>query len=183
MIISCRCLAFPQWLPIVSVLLITGCAPVISKQVREQVRTDITFKDALNDPESYKGQMIIASGIIIEAKNTKEGTLLQVLQRPAGLRGQPKDVDETGGRFLALVNRYLDVYVYAKGREVTIAGEVRGKRVLPLYETEYTYPLIHVKEIYLWPVIEKRYYTPEPYPYYYYDDYWWWRTHFLLRKR
>lgn len=181
MIISSRYHVFSQFLPGVLVLLMTGCAPVISKQVRDQVRPDITFEDVLNDPESYKGQMIIASGIIIETKNTKEGTSLQVLQRPTGFRWQPKDVDETGGRFLAFVSRYLDVYVYAKGREITIAGEVMGKRVLPLDGTEYSYPLIHVKEIYLWPVIEKRYYTP--YPYYYYDDYWWWRTHFLLRRR
>lgn len=181
MMISSKCFAFSQLILIMLLLLITGCAPVISKQVREQVRSDITFRDVLNDPERYKGQMIIASGIIVEAKNTDEGTLLQVLQRPAGFRGRPKDVDETEGRFLALVSCYLDVYVYAKGREVTIAGEVQGKRILPLDKTEYTYPIIHVREIYLWPVIEKRYYAP--YPYYYYDDYWWWRTHFLLRRK
>ncbi len=163
------------------VLLLTGCAPVISKHVRKQARSDISFRDVLNDPERYKGQMIIASGILIEAENTREGTLLHVLQRPAGFRGQPKDVDETEGRFLALVSSYLDVYVYTKGREVTIAGEIQGKRILPLDRTEYVYPLIHVKEIYLWPVIEKRY--DAPYPSYYYGDYWWWQTHFLLRRR
>ncbi|MCF6148373.1 MAG: hypothetical protein E3K37_06910 [Candidatus Kuenenia sp.] len=167
---------------IIIFLSMAGCAPVISKQIREQVSPDITFRDVINDPESYNGQMIILSGIVIEGKNTDEGTLLQVLQRPTGFRGQPKDVDETEGRFLALVSRYLDVYVYAKGREVTIAGEVQGKRILPLDETEYTYPLINVKEIYLWPVIEKRYYTPYRYRYYYYDDYWWWRTHIHRRK-
>jgi len=151
---------FSQSMSII-LLLMAGCAPVISKQVREQVRPDVTFREVLNDPEQYKGQMIILSGIIIETENTKEGTLLQVLQRPAGFRGKPKDVDETGGRFLALDSRYLDVNVFTQGRAVTIAGEVQGKRVLPLDKTEYTYPLIHVKEIYLWPV-GKRYYSPYP---------------------
>lgn len=150
----------------------TSCAPVISKQIREQVRPDLTFGEVLNDPERCKGQMIILSGIIIETENTKEGTLLQILQRPAGFRGKPKDVDETGGRFLALDSRYLDVTVFSKGRAVTIAGEVQGKRTLSLGEIEYTYPLIYVKEIYLWP-IEKSY----PDRYYYYD-YWWWRGYY-----
>ena len=172
MIKSDKCFIFscPMLIPLL--FSITSCAPVISKQVREQVRPDITFAEVLNDPEHYKGQMIILSGVVIETENTKEGTLLKVLQRPAGFRGKPKGVDESGGRFLALDNRYLDVNVFTKGRAVTIAGEVREKRTLPLGEIEYTYPLIHVKEIYLWPV-EKSY--PDRY---YYHDYWWWRSPF-----
>ncbi|OOP57015.1 MAG: hypothetical protein AYP45_05675 [Candidatus Brocadia carolinensis] len=142
---------FSQSIPMVLLLLIAGCAPVISKQIRDQVRPDITFSAVLNNPENYKGQMIVLSGIVLKTENTKEGTLLQILQRPAGFRGKPKDVDETGGRFLALDSRYLDVNVFTKGRAVTIAGEVREKRTLPLDKTEYTYPLISVKELYLWP--------------------------------
>ena len=85
-------------------------------------------------------------------------------------------MDESEGRFLALDSRYLDVNVFAKGRAVTVGGEVREKRVLPLDEIEYAYPLIYAKEIYLWPVVEKKYYLPY-YPYYY-NDYWWWRSRF-----
>lgn len=173
---DCSILSYPML--IVLLVFIASCAPVISKQVREQVKPDTTFTAVLNDPEHYQGQMIVLSGVIVDAKNTKEGTLLQVLQRPAGFRGQPKAVDKTEGRFLALDSRYLDVYVYAQGREVTVAGEVLGKRTLPLDTTEYTYPLIRVKELYLWPVIEKNYYAP--YPYYYYNNYWWWQSDLLF---
>ncbi|KXK29848.1 MAG: hypothetical protein UZ01_01824 [Candidatus Brocadia sinica] len=169
-----ECFSFSHSMLIVFLLLMSGCAPVISKQVRDQARPDIAFGEVLSDPEQYKGRMIILSGVIIETKNTKEGTLLEVLQCPAGYRGKPKDADETGGRFLALDSRYLDVDVFAKGRSVTIAGEIQGKRTLPLGEIEYTYPLISVKEIYLWPV-EKNY----PSRYYYYNDYWWWRSRYL----
>lgn len=152
---------FSQLMSVVFLLFMVSCAPVISKQIRDQVRPDVSFTEVLKDPERYKGQMILLSGIIVEAENTKEGTLLRVLQRPAGFRGKPKAVDETEGRFLALDRRYLDVAVFTKGRAITIAGEVQGKRIFPLDETEYTYPLIHVKEIYLWPV-EKSYYSPYP---------------------
>lgn len=142
-------------------IFMAGCAPVISKQVRDQVRPDITFSAVLNDPEQHKGHMIILSGIVLKTENTKEGTLLQVLQRPAGFRGKPKDVDETSGRFLALDSRYLDVNVFTEGRAVTIAGEIQGMKTLPLDKTEYTYPLISVKELYLWPAT-RRY--DDPYP-------------------
>lgn len=152
-------------------LSVIGCAPVISKQIREQVRPDITFKDVLQDPDRYKDQVVIFSGIIIDSKNTKEGTLLTVLQRPADHLGKPKDTDETGGRFLALDSRFQDVSVFTAGRAVTVGGIVLGKRTLPLGEIQYTYPLIYVKEIYLWP--EEKY-TPYPYPYPYYYPYGYW---------
>ena len=170
---STKYFIFSHSMLIAFLLSVVSCAPVISKQIRDHVKPDLTFREVLNDPERYKDQMVILSGVIIETKNTKEGTLLTVLQRPAGFRGKPKDVDESEGRFLALDIRYLDVNVFAKGRVVTVGGEVQGKRVLPLDEIEYAYPLIYVKEIYLWPVIEKRYYSPY-YPY----DHWWWRNRF-----
>lgn len=134
------------------VLFFTAGCHVISKQVRTQVNPSVSFQEIAKDPEKFKGQTVILSGVLIETTNTKEGTLIKVLQRPAGFRGQPKDTDETGGRFLALDDRYLDTAVYSKDREVTIAGEVVGKKVLPAGEIEYTYPVIHVKEMYLWPV-------------------------------
>ncbi len=145
----------------IPLFLVAGCAPVISKQIREQVKPTITPEAVLSDPNSYKGEMIILSGIIIESENSNEGTLLKVLQRPAGFRGKPKDIDESSGRYLALVDHYLDTAIYTKGRAVTTAGEVQGTRELPLGETKYTYPVISVKEIYLWPV-ERDTYAPYP---------------------
>lgn len=74
--------------------------------------------------------------------------------------------------------------IYSKGREVTLAGEVKGKRVLPLGEIEYTYPLIAIKEIHLWPDESKGLIYPYPYgyyPYWYhpygYYPYWWYHPH------
>jgi outer membrane lipoprotein len=100
---------------------------------------------------------------------------VQILQKPVDLVGQPKDVDRSEGRFLALYNGFLDVAVYAKGREVTVAGEVKEKRVLPLGEIEYSYPLIHVRELHLWPDRSKEKPIPPPYwnyPWWYAPPHW-----------
>src|SRR3972149_9535382 len=158
---STKYFIFSHPMLIAFLLSVVSCAPVISKQIRDHVKPDLTFREVLNDPERYKDQMVILSGVIIETKNTKEGTLLTVLQRPAGFRGKPKNVDESEGRFLALDSRYLDPTIFEKDRAVTIAGEVQEKRTLRLGETDYVYPLIDIKEVYLWPV-EKRYYSPYP---------------------
>lgn len=154
-------LTFIKCVAIILCVSMIGCAPVISRQIREQVKPNITAGDVLKNPENYKGETVILSGVIIDSENTKEGTLLKVLQRPSGFREKPKDVDTSEGRFLAFVDHYLDISVYAKDRAVTLGGTIQGIRTLPLGEIQYNYPLISVKEIHLWPV-EKSYDSANP---------------------
>jgi len=160
---------------LVAVLSILGCAPVISKPLREQAEKDLSFSAVFKNPDAHKGKVVIWAGEIIEAKNTKEGTLIEVLQKPADFFGAPEEVDRSEGRFLVLHPSYLDVAVYSKGREVTVAGEVDGKRTMTLGEIQYTYPLVLAKEIYLWPDTSKERLAPYPYPVYpwwWYDPFW-----------
>ena len=159
---------------LISILFIVGCAPVISKPLRDQVDKNLTFRDVVKDPEAHKGSMVVWAGVIIEAKNTQEGTLIEILQKPADFLGAPEEADRTEGRFLALYNTYLDIAVYAKGREVTVGGKVQGKRIMPLGEIQYTYPLVVAKEIYLWPDTSKERLAPYyyPYPWWWYDPFW-----------
>ena len=154
-------------IPCIAALLASGCAPVISKELRTQIATDITFRQVRENPDAYKGTLLLWGGIIVGAKNVEGGTLIEVLQKPTDRLGRPKDVDESGGRFIALYEGYLDVALYAQGRGVTAAGEIKGKRVQPLGDIEYQYPLIAIREIHL--VKEERYY---PYPYWWYPPWW-----------
>ena len=111
---SDKCFILSKSILLVVFLLLAGCAPVISRQLREQIRPDITFKEILNASERYQGQMVILSGIIIDAKNTKEGTWFEILQSPAGFRGEPKDTDKSEGRFLVQSDGYLDLNIPKK---------------------------------------------------------------------
>lgn len=151
---------------------LTGCAPIISKQLMEQAVKELTLSVVLKNPDTYKGKTILWSGVIISSVNLKEGTMIEVLQKPADMEGRPKDVDKSDGRFLALNTRYLDVAIYRQGRKVTVAGVIKGKKIQRLGEIDYTYPLISAKEIHLWPVEKQdRVYYPYPcwhYPYWYY---------------
>lgn len=156
-------------------LLVTGCVPVISEQIRKQEKPGITFKEVLEVPDRYKGELIVLSGFIVGAKNTEGGTLLEVLQSPSDSRGKPKDIDKSEGRFLAFDDRHQDSNLYVKGQPITVAGEIQGKRILPLGEMEYTYPVIQIKELYLWPKVRR----PHPYSYYSFERYYWWRGSLL----
>ena len=155
---------------------LSGCAPVISKQLRQQVAKNLTLGAVSKNPDAYKGKVVLWSGMIINSVNLKEGTMIEVLQKPADMQGRPKDMDESQGRFLALYPGYLDVAIYSQGRKVTVAGQVQGKKIQPLGEINYTYPLISAKEIHLWPPKkEERVYYPCPYPYPYPSwHYPWW---------
>ena len=126
----------------------------------------------MKDPDAYKGKIVIWSGLIIGTKNLKEGTLIEILQKPADSAGKPKDVDHSDGRFLALYNGYLDAAIYSGGRKLAVAGEINGKRLLPLGEIEYAYPLISIKEIHLFKVKKEETLNPYPCPYWWYSPRW-----------
>lgn len=159
---SGRLLAF-----LVLLLAVSGCAHVISPEMRQRAAKEPPFSSVLSNPENYVGQTVILGGIIIDAVNEPDNTTtLKVLETPLDYSGFPQDEESTQGRFMAKVSRYLDKEVYKKGRRITLAGEVAGKEVQPLGDTQYTYPVISVKELHLW----KRIPSYGPYVY----DYWYW---------
>jgi outer membrane lipoprotein len=145
----------------------SGCAP-ISKELRGQADKTLTFQQVFQNPEAYKRKIVIWGGDIIEAINQKDGTtLIVVLQRPLDWTEEP-EFRRSEGRFIILVGGYVDPYIFRRGRRITVAGEIQGRKVMRLGELEYPYPLLLSKQIYLWG--EYDYY---PYPYYWYYPYWW----------
>jgi outer membrane lipoprotein len=142
--------------------LFSGCAP-ISKDLRAQADRTLNFQQVFKNPEAYKGKIVIWGGEIIETINQKDGTtLLVVLQRPLDWMEEPK-FQRSEGRFIILTEGYVDPYVFKRGRRITVAGEILGRKVMRLGELEYPYPLLQSKQLYLW---GEYYYSPYPYPYY-----------------
>jgi outer membrane lipoprotein len=156
------------------ILMASGCAHVISKDLRKASDTTLTLRQVLQNPSAFQGKNVVWGGEIIATLNQKDGTTqIEVLQRPLDRRGEPKEKSPSEGRFLVRADSYLDPYVYQQGKKVTVAGELIGEKLKPLGEMDYRYPLLLGKQIYLWPV----YYSP--YSYYYYDPWWfypygWW---------
>jgi len=131
-------------------LFISGCAHVISKESRSLAARKIPFQWIAQNPEGYKGIMVVWGGDIIETQNLKEGTQIVVLQRPLARSEQPIEENKSGGRFLVLYKGFLDPAIYEKGRKITVAGIIEGEKVLPLGQSEYHYPYLNAREIHLW---------------------------------
>ncbi len=157
-----------KWFLLLSLILLSGCAHVISKDLRTKSDLSLTLSQVRQHPETFKGKWVVWGGEIVETVNQKEGTTqIEVFQRPLGWRGEPKETTASEGRFLVLVDKYVDPYVFRRGKKITVAGEMIGEKIKPLGQMDYRYPLVSSKEIYLWPV---SYY--QPYPYSYYDPTW-----------
>jgi len=156
-----------------------ACAP-ISKELRAQAEP-VSFADVLKNPEAYKGKIVIWGGEIIQTTNQKDGSsLIEVFQRPLDWQEEPQRTKDSGGRFLALDERFLDPHIYREGKGITVAGEIIGEKTQLLGQMEYRYPLLLSKQIYLW---RRHYYYYYPFPYYpyyppWYYDPWWWDPHY-----
>jgi outer membrane lipoprotein len=162
---------------VIALFLFSGCAHVISKEMREKAEPSLTFEQVLQDPNAYKGKTVVWGGEIVETFNQKDGTTeIEVFQLPLDSRDAPKVSYDSKGRFLIRTNKYLDPYLYKKERKITVAGEIQGEEVQPLGEMSYRYPVVAAQQIHLW---EESYYLPYPYyPCGYYDPWWgypyWW---------
>jgi outer membrane lipoprotein len=151
-------------------LLLSGCAYPISKELRQEAKESPTFSMILQNPTAYTGSIVIWGGSIIETLNTNEGTDIVVLETPLGYEEMPEETRYSEGRFIARTPKYLDPEIYKPKRRITVAGEIIDKEVKPLGNTQYVYPVIMIKEIHLW----RRYRAyPYPYPYYWYGPGWW----------
>ncbi len=133
-----------------TVLGIAGCAPTFSREALDKVDRSITFSELQSNPDRYQGKWVMLAGVIINARNTQEGTFIEVLQTPMDKRGRPRDTDATEGRFIIASPQFLDSAVYHAGKRISVVGEAAGQKVQPLGETQYRYPVVTPRELRLW---------------------------------
>jgi outer membrane lipoprotein len=145
------------------VLMVSGCATKpIAKEYRQRAAAeDVTFSMVFAHPDAYKGDVVLWGGIIIKTKNLKKSTDIMVLETPLHGSERPDARSYSRGRFIARSSKLLDPEIYRRGKKITVAGVVSGKKTMPLGETTYTYPVLSVKQIVLW----QSYHPHYAYPY------------------
>jgi outer membrane lipoprotein len=146
---SCRSLTII--IPCLLVFFISaGCAPPFPKETLDKVNRNVSFQELKKEPEMFKGTSVMLGGMIVGSKNAKEGTLIEILQKPLDTEGRPLQTDATEGRFLIQSDTFLDPAVYHEGRLITVVAEVIGRKELPLDDIMYAYPLLSAKDLHLW---------------------------------
>lgn len=139
----------------------------------------LSFEQVKAAPESYNGQPVTFGGKVLSARRLKAGTRIEILQLPLTRSDQPTmDLEQTQGRFVALQKEFLDPATIPPGTFITVTGVMAGSVTLPLDETEYTYPLLHVNNLRVWsdryeePPRIRRPIGPGPYWGPYWSPYW-----------
>lgn len=133
-----------------ALLALFACSPPFPRQLLDQTDRGVAFADVAKNAESMKGKLVMLGGTIVETRNLKEGTQIEVLQKPLDGQGRPYLTDETQGRFLVVTPQFLDNAVYHRGRNITVIAEISGRRTQKLGEIDYPYPLLLAKAIHLW---------------------------------
>lgn len=138
------------WSILSVVAILSACAPVIFKQGLRELDPEITFQNLLQDPDRYRGKMVLFGGQIVSTIVKEGETWVEILQKPLDSRQKAEDTDVSYGRFLVHFTDFRDPAIYSAERKITVLGEVQGKKVLPLKEMDYSYPVLIARESHLW---------------------------------
>lgn len=123
----------------------------IPLELENEIDRTVRFADLQQAPGDYVGRTVMLGGTVIKGKRTKEGTELEVLQRPTGEEGRlTEDRLRSEGRFLAIRESFLDPASLPEGSPITVIGTVKGATTRQLDESEYVYPILEVKHIIDW---------------------------------
>ncbi|NJD90407.1 MAG: hypothetical protein FIA91_02655 [Geobacter sp.] len=129
---------------------INGCTPIFSEQTRKMINTDASFKAVKAAPENYIGKTIMLGGRIANVTNSADGSYLEIVQFDLTSSSFPEDSFLSYGRFLAATESFLDPLVFRRGALISLVGEIKGKKSQRLENMDYTYPLLQMRDWYLW---------------------------------
>ncbi|HKN86515.1 MAG TPA: Slp family lipoprotein [Nitrospiraceae bacterium] len=124
---------------------------VIPEPLASHVDRSLTFEQLKESATSYIGKVVVLGGEVLNAKRLPAGTSIEILQLPLDGSEPVADVQQSQGRFLALQREFLDPATLVERPRVTIVGEVTGVQTQRLDDIEYTYPVLAVKDLKVWP--------------------------------
>jgi len=133
------------------IMFVSGCTAGISQLSRSKVTYTDTFSTLQKTPDTYKGEVVMIGGRIIEAQTSPSLSEIFVLQLALDTGGRPVNPDQSEGRFIVQTKQFLDPAIYQKDMLLTVVGTLKGSKVESIGGLEYSYPLIELIEIKLWP--------------------------------
>ena len=142
-------------LPVILILLLSACASGPTFNAGGADRT-LTPSSVAARPQLATGKSVQWGGTILSTTNLKDSTQIEVLAYPLDTDGRPQDSSNPLGRFILEQAGYLEPATYAEGRQLTVVGTVTGTQVGQVGESDYNYPHIAARQLYLWPANQGR---------------------------
>ena len=137
-----RCLA------IILSLLLAGCA---GTECRAPAGVSTLSPSSVSAVSTHEGELVRWGGILIEARNLKTSTELEVIGYPLDECGRPRTDSAQVGRFIIVRPGFLEIADYRTGSQVSATGRIAGIRDGRIGAAEYSYPLLETHKGQLWP--------------------------------
>ncbi len=134
-------------------LLTAACSSSPFKQ--EGVNRNLTPALAKSSGD-YLNQSAIWGGLIIETRNHKDFSEVEVLAYPLDSASEPVRSATAQGRFLITHSGFLEPAEFAPGRWISVLGMVRPPKTGNVGSTPYEYPVIQSRQLHLWSEDEGR---------------------------
>lgn len=135
------------------VLVLTGmlasCASTPSFDVTDVDRA-LTPANVIDEPVLSLEKVALWGGTILGLKNLQESTQIEMLAYPLDSSHRPRLEEKTLGRFIIRHQGYLEPEVFTQGKLLSVVGEVGQSVTGKIGDSDYTYPLIHSRNIHLW---------------------------------
>jgi len=125
-----------------------GCAS--GPLSEEGVDRNLTPGDVRAAGDTAKGKTVLWGGEIVSSRNLPERTRIEVVAYPLAHFQRPNTDAAPMARFRAYQDGYLETAAYARGRQVTLRGEVTGTETGKVDDIDYTFPTVDIEAIELW---------------------------------
>lgn len=157
----------PAILACTVLLVLVGCASKLPESIRVAPASQPTIDQARHAADRYVGTAVRWGGELVEVRNQRASTELEILGRQLDSDGEPRPNSNAQGRFIARVEGFIDPADYQSGQLLTVAGKLSGKVSGKVGEYDYLYPVVDVAQVHRWPEpVQNVIYPAYPGPYY-----------------
>lgn len=135
--------------------ILQGCSTAPEFKTTEVDKT-LTPQSVISEPNSSQGKIALWGGTILDIRNLKNNTRIEVLAYPLDSSYRPLIDNKPLGRFIILHAGYLEPTTYAQGELLSVMGNISESQKGKIGETLYTYPVIKAQQLHLWSASDMR---------------------------
>lgn len=140
---------YHKFLFLVILSLLTSCASTPEFDT-SKVDRSLTPQSVIAEPELSRNKTALWGGTILDTRNLKETTNIEVLAYPLNTYYRPLLESKPLGRFIIQYSGYLEPTSYAQGKQLTVLGKLSGSQSGKVGDSTYNYPVINGEQLHLW---------------------------------
>lgn len=162
------------------IIMLPACSSNIPPEIRQELDNAPNVAQVREQLDSHIEQSIRWGGVILKTDNQQSSSKLTVIGLPLSSQGRPQQSDQSEGRFIAVVDEFLEPSMFTRDRQITVTGHILRSETQKVGDFSYEYPVVAVDQYYLWPKRIKSDYE-NTYPYRYYDP-WYFHGHYYYAR-